>query len=342
MKTGTGNYETRTVTIEGGDQVGKGDAILNLSKALEGEGESVTMLALPYYALPIGMGVRKMLCSSQEELKRIERLKDVIGTPRQTEIAMAMFALNRLEVVGTLKEAQSLVILDRSAFSHALTISYNIFLGNIEKEKMEEFVYKGIDMDQLFIDELNLSNCVLNLRTEKSKWNATRGNGEDMYEREEVQDICDSVYDVFKEYSKEGWKNIITRKDDEWRSREDILKESLEFVHSRISCKKGIQGSLKVLSPKDISNDIYPNVEISSKEEKLWMEAVVANDKQKMYQASVNIAQEIANKVKKVTMSPEIKEAFKKILDEYPEVYSLLETFAGIHYVLVFREAVNG
>lgn len=337
----TENYGMRTVAIEGGDQVGKGDAILNLAKALKNEDESVTMLALPFYALPIGMGVRKMLCSSQEELRKIEDLGNIIGTSRQTEIAMVMFALNRLEVLKTLKKSQGLVMLDRSAFSHALTISYNIFLGNIPREKMEEFAYKGIVMDQLFINELNLSNCVLNLRTEKSKWNATRGNGEDMYEREEVQDICDSVYDVFKKYSKAGWKNIITRKDGKWRSREDILRENLKFVHDRLSSKKGNKGNLLILSPKEILNDIYPNVNISSKEEKLWMEAVIANDKQKMYQTSVNIAQEIADKVKKVSMSLEIKEAFKKILDEYPEVYSLLETFAGSHYVLLLKEAVN-
>ena len=335
------NYGVRTVAIEGGDQVGKGDAILNLSKAFVEEGENVSMLALPFYALPIGMSVRKMLCSNQENLKGIEGLEDVVGTPRQTEIAMAMFALNRLEVLKTLEKAEGLVMLDRSAFSHALTISYNIFLGNIPKEDMDEFAYKGIDLDQLFIDKLNLANCVLNLRTEKSKWNAARGNGEDMYEREEVQDICDSVYDVFKEYSKEGWKNVVTRKDDKWRSREDILQDNLEFVHSRISSKSGKQGNLEILSPKDISNDIYPDIQLSPKEEGLWMEAVLANDKQKMYQASINIAEEIAKGIKTIQLSPEIKEQFKKILSEYPEVYSLLEAFAGNHYVLVLRKAVN-
>jgi len=335
------NYGVRTVTIEGGDQVGKGDAILNLSRALVEEGESITMLALPFYALPVGMSIRKMLCTNQEGLKKIDGLEDVVGTSRQTEIAMAMFALNRLEVLKTLEKAEGLVMLDRSAFSHALTISYNIFLGNIPKEDMEEFAYKGIDMDQLFIDELYLSNCVLNLRTENSRWNATRGGGEDMHERGEVQDICDGVYDVFKEYSKEGWKNVVTREDDKWRSREDILQDNLEFVHSRISSKRLKQGSLKILSAKDISNDIYPSIQLSQKEEESWMEAVLANDKQKMYQASINIAEEIAKGIKTVQLSPEIKEQFKKILDEYPEAYSLLEAFAGSHYVLVLRKAVN-
>ena len=335
------NYGVKTVAIEGGDQVGKGDAVLNLSRALVEEGESITMLALPFYALPIGMSIRKMICTNQDELKKIEGLENVVGTPRQTEIAMAMFALNRLEVLKTLEKAEGLVMLDRSAFSHALTISYNIFLGNISKENMEEFAYKGIDMDQLFIDKLNLSNCVLNLRTEKSKWNASRGNGEDMYEREEVQDICDSVYDIFKEYSKEGWKNVVTRKDDKWRSREDILQDNLEFVHSRIFPRRDKQGNLSMVSPKDISNDIYPSIRLSSKEEELWMEAVLANDKQKMYKASVNIAEEIARKINRMQLSPEIKEQFKKILDGYPEVYSLLEAFAGSRYVLVLREAVN-
>lgn len=335
------NYGVRTVAIEGGDQVGKGDAILHLSRALVEEGESVTMLALPFYALPIGMSIRKMLCSNQGSLREIEGLDDVVGTPRQTEIAMAMFALNRLEVLKTLEESEGVIILDRSAFSHALTISYNIFLGNIPREDMKIFAYKGIDMDQLFIDKLHLSNCILNLRTEKSKWNATRGNGEDMYEREEVQDICDSVYDIFQEYSEEGWKNVVTRKDEKWRDREDILRENLEFVHSRISLKKGRMGHLRILSAKDISEDIYPGIEISPDGEKLWMDAVLVNDKQRMYQASLSIAEEISEKVKLIQLSPEIKESFKKILDEYPEVYSLLEAFVGSHYVLVLREAVN-
>jgi len=71
------------------------------------------------------------------------------------------------------------------------------------------------------------------------------------------------------------------------------------------------------------------------------MEAVLANDKQKMYKASVNIAEEIARKINRMQLSPEIKEQFKKILDGYPEAYNLLEAFAGSRYVLVLREAVN-
>ena len=269
------NYGVRTVAIEGGDQVGKGDAILHLSEALEEEGESISMLALPFYALPIGMSIRKMLCTNQESLKQIEGLNDVVGTARQTEIAMAMFTLNRLEVLGTLEKVDGLLLLDRSAFSHAVTISYNIFLGNVPKEEMAEFAYKGLSMDELFINTLNLSNCVLNLRTEKTKWNATRGKGEDMYEREEVQEICDDVCDIFQEYAKE------------------------------------------------------------------WMEAVLLNDKPRMYRSSIKIAEQIANGVKKMTLSSEIKESFKRILNEYPEVYNLLEAFAGVHYVSVLRKVEN-
>jgi len=335
------NYGVRTVAIEGGDQVGKGDAILHLSRALEEEGESISMLALPFYALPIGMSIRKMLCTDQESLKQIEGLEDVIGTARQTEMAMAMFALNRLEVLGTLEKVDGLLMLDRSAFSHALTISYNIFLGNIPKEEMGEFAYKGLSMDELFINTLNLPNCVLNLRTEKTKWNATRGKGEDMYEREEVQEICDDVYDIFQEYAKDGWKNIITRKDDKWRSREDILQENLEFVHKRIPQKRTINGGLNILSAKDISKDIYPNCVVSPEDEKAWMEAVLLNDKSGMYRSSISIAEQIAKGVAKMTLSSEIKEGFKRILDEYPEVYSLLEAFAGVHYVSVLRKTIN-
>ena len=269
------NYGVRTVAIEGGDQVGKGDGILNLSEALEEEGESISMLALPFYALPIGMSIRKMLCTNQESLKQIEGLNDIVGTARQTEMAMAMFTLNRLEVLGTLEKVDGLLLLDRSAFSHAVTISYNIFLGNVPKEEMAEFAYKGLSMDELFINTLNLSNCVLNLRTEKTKWNAARGKGEDMYEREEVQEICDAVCDIFQEYAKE------------------------------------------------------------------WMEAVLLNDKPRMYRSSIKIAEQIANGVKKMTLSSEIKESFKRILNEYPEVYNLLEAFAGVHYVSVLRKVEN-
>jgi len=74
---------------------------------------------------------------------------------------------------------------------------------------------------------------------------------------------------------------------------------------------------------------------------KEWMEAVLLNDKPRMYRSSIKIAEQIANGVKKMTLSSEIKESFKRILNEYPEVYNLLEAFAGVHYVSVLRKVEN-
>ena len=80
---------------------------------------------------------------------------------------------------------------------------------------------------------------------------------------------------------------------------------------------------------------------VSPEDEKAWMEAVLLNDKSGMYRSSISIAEQIAKGVAKMTLSSEIKEGFKRILDEYPEVYSLLEAFAGVHYVSVLRKTIN-
>lgn len=341
----TESYRIRTVSIEGGDQVGKGDAVLNMANYLSEFGENVSVLSYPMYALPIGMSIRKMLCSGQEDWKKIEGMEDVIGTKTQTEIAMAMFALNRLETLDYLSSAVKegdIFLFDRSSFSNALTLAYHIFLGNVKEKEIEEEVDKALSFDNLFINELNLKNCILNLKTENTQWNASRGEGEDKYERKEVQDICDLTYSCYENKIGSGWKQVITKRDGKWVDRDNIRDKCVSFVSERVGINKKKAGSLTFIRLDSITSVIYPKVEIPQDILNNWENSTRINDKKGIYESSIKIGEYISNNLDKIDMTKEVKMQFKKILDKYPEIYPLLGEFAGKKFSDILVKTLNG
>jgi thymidylate kinase len=339
------SYRLRTVSFEGGDQVGKGDAVLNISEYLFEKGENVSVISFPLYALPFGMSIRKMLCSSQEDWENIEGMKEVVGTKRQSEIAMEMFALNRLETLDyLLKVAKKgdILLFDRSSFSNALTLAYHVYLGNIKEEEIEEEIDKALHYDNLFIDQLCLKNCVLNLRTKNTSWGATRGEGEDKYERKEVQELCDAIYDSNQKKVGKGWKQIITRIDGEWRSREDIRNDCLSFISQRINLERKTKGSLSFIDLKPVVASMYPGITVPNDLYKTWLKSTKINDKKGIYESSIRIGEHISNNLIKIEMSDAVKGKFKEVLSEYPEIYALLDEFAGKKFREILVKTLNG
>lgn len=339
------NYEIKSVVFEGGDQVGKGDAAINVAKELSEKGEDVILVSFPFYATPIGTTIRLVLSGGYDEFKEIPAMKDAIGNSRQTECVMALFALNRLETLSCLKnlgEEGKFLVFDRSSYSHALTISYNMVSGAISDEELNYVVENAIGMDIAFIEALNLKNCVVQLCRKNSKWSATRGEGEDKYESRDVQEICDDVYSKFSERVGRGWVKIITREGDNWRERSTIKDEIMEHINRRITQRQeGESGNFEILKLDEAIGCIYPDVELDKDEIATWNYALDMNDKKRMYQSAVNIGRSMAMGITQIILDPKTKNAMGAIFEEYPECYALLAHFVGESYAIKLSKAIN-
>ncbi|MDD4382391.1 MAG: hypothetical protein PHE21_03575, partial [Candidatus Dojkabacteria bacterium] len=217
-----------------------------------------------------------------------------------------------------------------------------VFLGNVKESEIEQEVDKALSFDDLFIDKLTLMNCILNLKTDNTSWNASRGEGEDKYERKEVQEICTLAYRFYEDRVGSGWEKIVTRRDGKWRSRGDIRDECISFISQRMHINKGEKGSLNFVDLNSIISTIYPNVKIASDIYKLWSNSARVNDKKGIYESSVKIGGYISNNLVRIDMSNDVKGKFKEILSDYPEIYSLLDEFAGKRYSNILVKTLNG
>lgn len=136
------------VSFEGGDQVGKGDAALNLSSKLLSLGIPVTYSSFPIYATPLGTMVRFALKGGLSKFN--------LDKKRELKIRMALFALNRLEFMEVLlsnpKYKKTLIMLDRSSFSNSVTLGYGLStIEDITKKEIEEFVEYFLWLDSFMI-----------------------------------------------------------------------------------------------------------------------------------------------------------------------------------------------
>ena len=339
------NYETREILFEGGDQVGKGDAAMNTAKELARLGEDVVLISFPFYATPIGSTIRMVLSGGYDEFKEIPEMKDSIGNLRQLECVMALFALNRLETMKSLSDYQrnldAIPILDRGSFSNALTIAYNVASGVISGKEIEKAVDTAMLLDYEFTKVLGLDNCVIKLRRANSSWKATRGGGEDVYECAEVQDICDDIYTKFAEKNGSGWKDVITTDNGNWRDREDILNEIIDFSKSRMRVgKSDRKGSLKIASLEDVVGDLYPVGSINSELLSRYSSSLEENNKKVMYECGLSIGKELAKNINSISLDVRTRMVMRSIFEDFPECFCMIGHYMGEKYMNLLRDAV--
>lgn len=177
------NY--RVVSFEGGDQVGKGDALNFFSKKLvERENIDIITSSFPIYATPIGNTIKALLKEGGEKFNLDHR--------EELEVKMALFALNRLEFLEVFLEQdiskEALVLFDRSAFSNALTIAYAMKeIPDMTSEDIKGLVKIALDLDSLLIDTLSLNRCVVQPVIDGEEWHSSRDGEVDLHESPDVQ-----------------------------------------------------------------------------------------------------------------------------------------------------------
>lgn len=330
-----------SVDFEGSDQVGKGDAVKNFSLQLSSLGFPVFVISFPYYATPLGFLIRQILLNGFDDSIHID-------SKRVLNIKMALFALNRLEILNCILSLKQpyIFLFDRGPFSNALTISYHLFSAEKEFERVQEFVNTAISLDEFFLKQLNINNCVIRLKYSDIQWEKSRkGEVSDLHERKEVQDISEYVYTIIEKSVGEGWKNITTKDASGWRKREDIRDECLKFVLSRGPLdtfeKKKVK-RIKYLGIGDIQKYLYLGCEISKKLKREWRCAIGTNNKKKVYLLAESISQAFVGTTEPVSWCNEqIAREVGRFFREYPEISDIIKNKYGEIFLSNFLKLVS-
>jgi thymidylate kinase len=333
------NY--RVVSCEGGDQCGKGDAILTFRQKFLKEGVSVTFSSFPIYATPFGTAIRKFLNSGMETFNFDPR--------RDLKIKMSLYALNRLEfldiVLSNPEYKKTLILLDRSSFSNAVTLAYGVVnIEDLSNEEIEEYIKYAFWLDNLMIRKLRLKDCVVQMVALSAKWDKDKERKQkDIYENPDVQSMTEKTYDLFQEKVGEGWKKVITKMENGWEDREDIFKNIYDFVVSRYG-----EFNLEVF-PKDyfvnveeVIKNSYPGAQVDKNDIKKYIEALVNNEKDPMYSYSIKIGEQIASTCEDfVIKDKDVRKKFTLILKDLPEVYEVLEVYLGESFSKLVEQSIT-
>ncbi len=328
--------EKFSVVVEGGDQVGKGDAVCNLSRELSNEGYDVCVVSFPCYATPIGNAVREVLTKDTF-------LKLGFDPDEEMSCKMALFALNRLEVLNTILQSgeNTLYICDRGPFSNALTIAYGIVQGRVDASKIDSFVDEALLLDSFFRKSMNSDDCVIKLSNTNRKWSGVREDA-DLHERTDVQELSEGIYEVFSERLSSGWADIVTRDSNGWKSRDDILSATSNFVKSKIKLASTETAKIPIyLSPSDMLSDLYLGSVLPSDSLDLFTTALKVNDKIGMYDSSGIIASSVVHSFEEIKWyNEEIRGAVREILEKNPGINIVLEDLYGEGFVIKLLRSI--
>lgn len=339
----TKNY--KVIICEGGDQVGKADAILTFSEKMMDLGIPITYSSFPVYATPFGTVIRLFLRQGLEEFN--------FPKLRELKAKMAIYALNRLEYLDVLlsnpKSKDTLILLDRSPFSNAITIAYG--LANVEEMKnygiLNELIDYAFELENFMIKKMNLTNCVVQMISEDRSWSNVRNEKADIYEHEDVQKASDRIYDMYADRIGDGWKQIVTKTSTGWRKREDIFDDINEFLKKRVGsiedmrtdCMYRIRYEIGI---EEIMKNTYKGEIIPEGLITKYLKALRSNDKDKMHEYGCIIGVEVGKTCKTMKFkNKSVRNAARKIVNDVPEVLDLLKYFISEDFPNKFLKAIN-
>lgn len=339
----TTNY--KTIICEGGDQTGKADAILTFSEKILNMGIPVTYASFPVYATPFGTAIRLFLRQGLEDLK-LSKLKEL-------KAKMAMYALNRLEFMDVFlsnpKFKDTVIVLDRSPFSNALTVAYG--LANYPEMRnygmLNQLIDYAMELDGFMIKKLNLTNCVFQTVTEDDNWDNVRHEDADINENEKVQKAAMQIYDMYEDRIKEGWKKILTKTKDGWREREAISDEIYRFFIDRVGdiTDKKVRSMLRIryeIGIEEILKHIYKGEVLPEGVVCEYLKALRTNDKDNMHKFGCMIGTEVGVTCKTMSFKNKgVRQAARKIVNEVPEVLDVLSYFISEDFPDKFLKAID-
>lgn len=328
--------ENLSVIVEGGDQVGKGDAVMNLSKELASEGYPICVVSFPCYATPIGNAIR-------ESLKNDIFASSGLDPYEQVSSKMALFSLNRLEILNyILQDSQNhIYVCDRGPFSNALTIAYGVAQVGISEQEVNSLVDYAFSLDSFFRKYMNADNCVINLKNTSSVWSNSRSDM-DLHESRDVQEISEKIYSKFGTIIGDGWIDVVSKNSNGWRAREDILEDTTKFVKRRIDRTPTSPSKAPDYLPMSkVISSLYKGALLSAEPVALFSDALKMNDKEGIYQYCSTIANEIVNTSEYMEWyNMDMRNAVKEIVEGNIGILIVLESLYGEDFVLKLLRSV--
>ncbi len=341
----TRNKNYRAIVCEGGDQVGKADAILTFAKKMLDMGVPVTYASFPIYATPIGVCIRLFLRQGLPDAN--------FSQEESLKIKMALYALNRLEFMDLLlsrsKYKDTVILLDRSPYSNAITLAYGI--ANVEElknqEKINELVDYALNLESFMINKLHTETCVVQMVSEAESWDNVRNEKADIYENQQVQEISDMTYRLYAEKAGDGWKQIVTRTKSGWRNREEIFEDIYRFAEERlgkiVGGKKKMVNLVYEIGAAEILKSMYKGWELPEGLVTQHLKSIKENDKDTMHDTACIIGVQVGISTKVVNIKHKaVREAMNYLLDENPGIFDVLEYFVSKDFVTKFKRGLNG
>jgi len=341
----TRNKNYRTIICEGGDQVGKADAILTFTKKMLEMKVPVTYASFPIYATPIGVCIRLFLRQG---------LPDANFTKEESlKIKMALYALNRLEFMDILlsrpQYKDTVILLDRSPYSNAITLAYGI--ANVEQlstpEKIEELVEYALNLEAFMTTRLNTEQCVVQMVSDTKGWDNVRNEKADLYENQLVQEISNKTYQLYAEKVGKGWKQVTTKTKSGWRDREEIFKDIYDFAIQRLGeMKKGREKIVNLayeIGIAEILKSMYKGWELPEGLVTQHLRSIKENDKDIMHDTACVIGVQVGISTKFVNIRHnEVGEVMANILNDNPGIFDVLEYFISKDFVIKFKRGLDG
>lgn len=334
--------EYKCINFEGLDQVGKGDAVKNVSLEISNLGYDTCVISFPYYATPIGFTIREILVNGIPESIDVDKNREV-------EIKMALFALNRLEILNCIlfDNKHDVYVFDRGPFSCALTIGYHIFQHSQDYERKEYLIDRGLYFDSYFRKILNVDNCVIYLKHKDIGWEESRGkDGSDLYERGEVQGISADVYSIFSKKIGKGWSDVVTKDGNGWRSREDIKRECFSKIIKRkvidnLHKSKG-KGILKYLGIDEVGSFLYTGSIVKKTFVNDWGNAIQCNDKKEVYRVSEVVSEALASSTEGIVWhDSNMVDSIDNLISAYPEILDIINYKYGKTFLAKFTNSLK-
>ena len=266
---------------------------------------------------------------------------------------MALYAINRLEFMDVLLSnplyKKTLIILDRSPFSNAVTIGYG--LATVKELKNKEAVGGLIDyalkLESLMIEEMGLANCVVQMVDQCTSWENVRGEKSDINENDSVQMFSSKVYDMYEDRVGKGWLKVVTKNEEGWRGRGVISNEIYEFLISRVGnlekdSKKKMYSMRYEIGIEEILSNIYKGEVLPSGILIKYLNALRSNNKDLMHKYGCEIGIQVGKTCQLVKFkNRRVRVALGTIINELPEVLDVLSEFISKDFVSKFSKALN-
>lgn len=333
----------KCVAFEGGDQAGKADAVLTFCKKALEKGHSLTYASVPMYASPFGSAIHLMLKNGLEPVKIAD-----LDEKKELKLVMTMFVCDRLQFMNVLlsdeKYKNTLLVLDRSPFSNAVTIAYGIArMKSLGSKDIKELIDFAFEIEDFMISKLNLNNCVVELISLQHNWNNLRTKDVDRNESSDVQANCRQAYGEFEKKVGNGWKKIVTRGEDGWRDRGDIFKDVYTFVLERYGkLEKGKNPELLDINIQELLEKVYIGTNIQPGEVQGYMNNLKENGKEAMYEAGEKLAKKCVKECEEIRIETDIvRNAYLKIVKEMPEILDIVSYYTDPVFKDKFSKAIG-